>query len=138
MNLLLFFPFGLLTFCRTNISLWKHLYWHIFPLTLCGHTYINNWFIPFDHGNINSNFQFGILFFLFKYFLPHRTISSYMSFTTKKTFYSILSKSIILVITMLIIWVILIFLTITSLVLTIWSWIILLISKSIIWCIILL
>jgi hypothetical protein len=57
-------------------------------------------------------------------------------FTTTKTSFSILLKFIILVITTLIIQVILIFLTIASLVLTIWSWIILLISKLIIWCII--
>ncbi len=107
-----------------------------FPFDPHGHTHINNWLVPFDYNNINSNFWFGIFLFLFHYFLPHMKISSYMSFTTTKTPHSILPKSIILIITMLVISVILILLTIALPTLTIWSWIILLISKLIIWCVV--
>jgi len=90
------------------------------------YAHINKWLVPFDHNNINSNFWFGILFFFFHYFLPYKTINSYMSFfPTTKTPHSILPKFIILII-----------LTTTSPILTIWSWIILLISKLIIWCVI--
>ncbi len=137
MNFLFFLPFGSSTPCRTNLPFWRFFYWHTCPLTLCGHTHINNWLVPFNHGNINSNFWFGNFLFLFCCFLPHRTINCYMSFSTTKTPHSIMTKSIILIITMLVISIIQILLTIALLVLTIWSWIILSISKLIIWCVIL-
>ncbi len=139
MNLLFFLPFGSLTPCRTNISLYVDA-----PLLA---------YLPFDLAwshthqqptgptwpRQDSHFRFGILLFLFHYFLPHRIINFYMSFfMTTKTPHSILLKSIILIIiTMLVIVVILIFLTIASPILTIWFWIILSISKLIIWCVVL-
>jgi hypothetical protein len=133
-----FFPFGSLTPCRTNLSMWRFLYSHTCPLTSHGYAQINKWLVPFNHNNINSNFWFGILFFFFYYFLPYMTISSYMSFfLTTKTPHSILLKFIILIITMLVILIIFILLTTNSQILIIWSWIILSISKLIIWCVIL-
>ncbi len=138
MNLLFFFRFGSSTPCKTNLFLWRLLYWHTCPLISHGYTHINNWLIPFDHSNINSNFRFGILFFFFHYFFPYKTINFYMSFfPTTKTPHSIVSKSIILIITTLVILIILILLTIASPILTIWSWIIISIFKLIIWCVIL-
>jgi hypothetical protein len=90
-------------------------------LTLHGHKHINNQLVPLDHGNINSNFWFGFFLFLFHYFLPNRTMNSYMSFMTTKTPYSIMQKYIILIITMLVISIILIIQAIALPILTIWS-----------------
>jgi hypothetical protein len=122
MNLLFFLPFGSSTPCMTNLFVFRLFHWHSCLMTSRGHIHINNQLIPLNHGNINSNFQFEILLFLFHYFVPHMTINSYMSlFSTMKTPHSIMLKYIILIITTLVILIILIILTIASPILTIWQ-----------------